>query len=673
MRQRLLAGVTTVNDRGVVDQEARAAEGRQKMERRRMLADDRVAILRALQERGLRIFPVAANAKAPPIRDWQRLATADTALLGLWEDTPDSNAGVSGEGLLIVDADVKNGGPDSFATLDMTHGFPDTFTVGTPTGGFHAYYALPEGHPGVPNSAGTLARGLDIRSKGGYVVSPGSTVPAGTYKITRDLPIAPAPEWLVQRLGEASQAPKERNTAPVADAPDPVLERARQWLRTTASDAGGYALCCALRDRGVSERQAAELLASGEAPAGSWPEAEARLRAQNAFRYAQNAPGAAVALPSDFAVMEPAAVAALPTPVAPIRTALDDFHSTAGLGAGMARQGGAGDGGAATGRKSGPQRLAAFVAQASTDPGYVVKGMFQRRSYALIVGAPGSGKTFLSLDLAHAVASGREWMGKRVRQGAVLYLPFEGAGGMRGRAAALRQHYGTADVPLYFDDAGYNLRDAGGRQALGAAIAQLPTAPVMIVIDTLAHALCGGDENSAQDVSAFNAGVQALIQATGACVVVIHHPGKNAANGARGSSALLGAVDTEMAVADRKITPTKQRDVELGEPVGFQLKTISVGIDADGDIVTSCVVLPNAVAKTPAPTNLKQGSVQHLAYEVLKELRPNNDPVTDAEWKLACAEFLPARRSAWAEVRMRLKRARLIEQNSDGLWMRRME
>lgn len=648
MRQMLLAGVATVNDRGLTDQEARGAEGRQKMERKRMRAADKVDAVKALQARGFKIFPITAGAKAPPlIKDWPRLATDDEALTGLWEDQPDANIGIHCEGLLVIDVDTKNDGHDSLAGLEMQYDLPTTLTARTPTGGRHIIYRLPEGHPGVPNSAGTLGRGLDVRSTRGYIVAVGSKVEAGEYKWEDpSADIEEAPEWLVERLS-TSRVPVEKvdRNVRVPPANHEVYERAQAWLWTTAPDAGGYLLACGLRDRGLNEDQVVTLLMSGEAPAGSWPYEEARLRAKNAFRYAQNAPGASVALPSDFKAMAPEAVAALPVPVA----------------APPQRPRGA------------PQKMLAFAAGGAANAGYVIKGLLQRSSYALVYGAPGSGKTFTVLDMAWHVAAGEEWMGKRVKQGAVLYLPFEGAGGMRGRAAALRQHYGDWDVPLYFDDSGYNLREPAGRQALGEAIAQLPSKPTMIVIDTLAHALCGGDENSAQDVSAFNAGVQALIAHTGACVVVIHHPGKNVANGARGSSALLGAVDTEMCVADRKVTPTKQRDVELGDPIGFQLKTISVGFDADGDIVTSCVVVPNVVAKSPEAEKLKQGSVQHLAYETLKELRPNNDPVTDAEWKAACAEFLPPRNAAWADTRMRLKRARLVVQNDAGLWMRRME
>jgi hypothetical protein len=230
-------------------------------------------------------------------------------------------------------------------------------------------------------------------------------------------------------------------------------------------------------------------------------------------------------------------------------------------------------------------------------------------------------------------------MGRKVHAGPVLYLAYEGQGGLVKRAQALRRKYGQADVPLFIAGATFNLRDKAGRQELGAVIAELPSTPVMIVIDTLSKALSlsGGDENSAQDVGSFNAAVQALIESTGACVMIIHHSGKNKSAGARGSSALLGAIDTELEVDGGRVLSRKQRDIEAGEPIGFKLVPVVVGLDEDGDEVTSCTVESDAVAAGPhgkISGNAKRG------FDVLCDLRPDNSPVADYEWKDRCAEFL---------------------------------
>ena len=66
----------------------------------------------------------------------------------------------------------------------------------------------------------------------------------------------------------------------------------------------------------------------------------------------------------------------------------------------------------------------------------------------------------------------------------------------------------------------------------------------LVIIDTLARSMGAGDENSSQDMGAFIAACDQIRRATGATVLIVHHSGKSSNAGARGSSALLGAVDT---------------------------------------------------------------------------------------------------------------------------------
>jgi hypothetical protein len=251
-------------------------------------------------------------------------------------------------------------------------------------------------------------------------------------------------------------------------------------------------------------------------------------------------------------------------------------------------------------------------------------------------------------------------MDRKVRQGLTLYLAYEGTGGLVKRAQALRQKYGVEDVPLYVTAAAYNLRDATGRQALGTLLATLPEKPTLIVIDTFARALMGGDENSAQDVGAFNNAVQALIESTGACVLILHHTGKDVTRGARGSSALQGAVDTEIAIDGRCLQPTKQRDIEIGAAIGFKLVPVIVGLDDDDDDITSCVV---ESAPVTVDTNGIRLTGNNLAgWETLVRLSNSNEPVSIEEWKDACVEFLGTSnlRKRFYDIKSRLEKLKLI-------------
>lgn len=598
----------------------------------------------ALAARGFKVFPVAAGAKAPPlIAAWPAVAGTSAQMIHAQWIGPcaDANIGIHCAGLLVLDVDVKNGGDATFAVLEDM--LPATLTTRTPSGGRHLFFRLPEGHPGVANSVGKLGPGLDVRSTNGYVVAPGSTVPAGDYTfVDATAPIAAAPDWLVQRCGVFTER-EQREPVTVPDAPAEVLQRAAEWLARhpgavagEGGDAHTYATACKLRDFGVSQAQAVGLLAEwNERCDPPWTLAELEAKARNAYRYAQTGTAGTLAVSvDDFPTVE--------APPEPPRKP-----------------------------RRGPQRLAALAGGVMDAAPYLVKGVLQRRSHAVLYGAPGQGKTFVALDIAYHVASGRDWQGHRVAKGLALYLAFEGVGGISRRGAALMRHYGNDDVPLYVEAADYNLREPAGRKALGDMMAGLPEKPALIVIDTLARAMKGGDENSAQDMGALNDAVGALIEATGACVLVIHHSGKNKASGARGSSALLGAIDTELEVADYAITPTKQRDLEMLDPMGFRLHPILLGTDEDGDDITSCVVMPVKVVPNSAGAKLR-GNMRR-AWDVLCEIRPQNDPVTEEEWKQACEEFLPKTRGALYDIRRRLVRAGLLQVNADCTIQRKLE
>jgi len=596
----------------------------------------------ALAARGFKIFPIKAGKKAPPLwKDWPARATSEVT-----QFPQDANIGIHTVGMIVIDVDAKKGGNDALVYLQMAYDLPETLTTLTPTGGRHLFYTLPAGHGGVPNSVEGLGSGLDIRSTNGYVVGPGSETKDGTYTFQNDLPIAPAPEWLVLKLGTVM--PKTGTPAePVADASDALVDRAREWLRTaprSVKGAGGdqtaYQVACHLRDLGVSEAQAGELMRSdawdhGCGWRGGWLE---QKPIRSAYRYAQNAPGVAAASPDDFPVIDMSA-----EPVAKLNK---NRH--------VAR------------------RLSEFANSETKGPGYLVKGLLQRRSYAELFGAPGAGKTFVALDIAYHVAANVPWMGRKVHPGPVLYLAYEGTGGMVKRAQALRQKYGQEDVPLYVCGAAFSLREPAGRAALGQVLAEMPAKPVLIVIDTFARALMGGDENSAQDVGAFNSAVAALIESTGACVMIIHHSGKNKNAGARGSSALLGAIDTELEVDENKVTASKQRDVEMGEPTGFKLVPVVVGMDEDGDELTSCVVEPDVVksgAHGRIVGNAKRG------FDVLCELRPDNKPIVDREWKDACRGFLGTKSvdQRFYDLKSVLRKKGFIDVDLNGMCTRRLE
>lgn len=262
---------------------------------------------------------------------------------------------------------------------------------------------------------------------------------------------------------------------------------------------------------------------------------------------------------------------------------------------------------------------------------YLVKGMLDVGTMSVVYGPSNSGKTFWTIDLAYHIAIAAPWRGRRVNRTSVLYLAAEGGNGVINRVVALKQEHGVCDVPLAVKRAGLDLlHDQADLQHivdLSAEVkARLPDAPHLIVIDTLSRVMAGGDENSAADMTALIRNVDAIRAITGAHILIVHHTGKDAARGARGHSSLRAATDTEIEIANedgaRAAIVTKQRDHQGGETFAFDLKSITLGQDADGDDVTSCVVVvTDAEEYTAAKKAAKgRGKNQQIIMETFDQM-----------------------------------------------------
>lgn len=227
---------------------------------------------------------------------------------------------------------------------------------------------------------------------------------------------------------------------------------------------------------------------------------------------------------------------------------------------------------------------------------YLVKGWLDQGAASVIYGESNVGKTFLALDLAMHVAAGTAWHGARVSGGHVIYVAGEGGFGIRNRLAAIKiampELAACADGRFTLLPTSLDLHGETDAAALIEAMGQ--TNPVLIVIDTLARAMGAGDENAAKDMGQFVQSVDAIRQATGAHVAVIHHSGKDAAKGARGSGALRAAVDTEIELTKNGqavvAATRKQRDLPCGAEFAYRLVSVDLGQDDDGDAITSAIV-----------------------------------------------------------------------------------
>lgn len=270
-----------------------------------------------------------------------------------------------------------------------------------------------------------------------------------------------------------------------------------------------------------------------------------------------------------------------------------------------------------------------------------VEDLLSDGAASVIYGASNSGKTFFALDLGAHVATGRSWNGKEVERGAVIYIALEGEQGAKNRIKAMKKKELLPDnAPFYLCFSPVNLLDPTHPEEIKRMIEKVAEKAEMsvrlVIIDTLARAMAGGDENAGKDMGAAVKTVDFIRKATMAHISIIHHCGKDAAKGARGHSSLRAAIDTEIEIthppADKYRTATvvKQRDLGIMPPLAFSLEVVEVGTNQRGKLMTSCVVKPEEPCM--AHVKGKPGAPRRFTCEMILELLPQR---TIKEWQEA--------------------------------------
>lgn len=250
---------------------------------------------------------------------------------------------------------------------------------------------------------------------------------------------------------------------------------------------------------------------------------------------------------------------------------------------------------------------------------YLVKGLVNPGEMSVWYGAPGSGKSFAMLHLGYAIAQGRQALGRRVRYAPVLYVACEATSGIARRIRALANEHGVADDFLYIPQS-VDLSDPDSLNVPEIIDAAKAIEAKLVVVDTLARAMQGGDENSSQSMGLIIEALDRIKEATGAHVATVHHSGKNEAAGMRGHSSLLGAADVVVEITGkdgpRVATIAKNKEDSSGDAMGFKLRVVELGTDSDEEAITSCVVDeiegPVNAPKAKKLTDLQEGWLRDI-------------------------------------------------------------
>jgi len=594
----------------------------------------------ALEAKGFRLMPLPAGRKFAPPDGW-----TDPAKAFKWRSTNNVaifTGGFEDGALLVLDLDRKGDvdGVASAEALEKKHGdLPPTLTHATPSGGYHLFFRVPHA---VQSSASKLAPGVDVRSYNAYVVAPSSVIDGKPYTVAHDLDIADAPAWLVELCGkprerDASAEPAEPLTGYAAEV---AVTKARAYLQDEApaaiegegGDATTYAVACRVRDFGVTQDEALQLMEDhwNERCEPPWKGDDLAKKIANAYAYASGAAGNG----------NPAAIFTAVEPSPPTT----DKHATP-------RVSGGDD--VAWRRPMFAIDLCEFENATLPPPRFMVDRIVPAGVVTLLGGHGGAGKSILALSIAAHFAAGQSVFGLPVAGGPALYVSLEDAQdwmlhrlrkvvdtfGLNARAVTsnLRIADGTAAGALMREDGrwGASLTETAAMRELRELVGDAS----LIFIDNASDAF-DGNENARGQVRTFMRTL-ANLGREDAAVVLIAHIDKNAARyGASGNSYSGSSAWHNSARSRLALTPAKHGSdavelrhekssrtapippMRLAWSAGGVLVPAAGGRDAnadDADAVLAAIEAANRAA-VPIPTARTGGYTAQAALMDLPDL-----------------------------------------------------
>ena len=556
-------------------------------------------------EQGIPVFPCNPTTKRPLTQHGFKEATTDAfQIRKWWQQNPRAMIGAptgiaTGWWVLDIDTDEAKGKQGLQSLQSMGHDLSelmDTAVNQTASGGYHVLFKFDAARP-VTNARGSLPPHIDVRGEGGYVIMSGSRLTDGRayewINPPEEIGIEDAPDWLMDAI---------RGQTPPAD----VLDF------NTAGKAGST----------VVERVLA-------AQPGTWHERTRDLVARMVSEGASDDTIRAIAPGfTEAGYTDAQTIAEFMTHA---RTAREKWgHEVKATQPNNLEP---------PKPSSERKRLTILSRSEMRDrepPEYLVDEIITEKSVLAIYGPSGSLKSFAAIDIGMAVAHGLPWHGRDVKQGSVVYVTGEGTSQIGHRLDAWDMANGTEgfDAPFHLIPLGVPISDPTWVSNLIADIEEAGIKPVMVWLDTLARTFGHGDENSQKDMNAYISGVDRLRDHFGAVIGIVHHTGKDADKGLRGSSSLYAAMDTvirtdrkNMALILKNQQPHgKQKDGAEFDDIQLEARSITLSsTDKKGRDITSLAlfasengVQEDAEEGQKQPSARPQGANQQAVMKALK-------------------------------------------------------
>ena len=530
------------------------------------------------------MFPIKPGLKVPAFRgDWRLNGSSDPDQIEAWRDAGyDLAVDCGASGLLVVDLDGEAG----LATAESMD-LPPTYTVQTPRGGKHLYYV------GVgATSVQKLGLKVDTRGTGGYVIWEGPG-----YEPTDERPPMLLPDWIVPALNV--QKDRKVSTGAELDLP-PNITRALSYLsirRPAIEGEGGnehsYQTAAALRDQGISEDRALELMLEdwNERCLPPWEADDLAQIVHNAWAYGQNEEGAQA---FDF---DPLTRFAGIAPSPPSSIPADDPFK--------------------------PWKPSELLLR--PPPEFYFPGIIPKESVGALIAPSDSGKSFFALHLGLTLATGIEGMGRVAGPPRdVLYIPMEGSRDIsHNRLPAWQQRHGVSQELIDHMRVVENFPDVLDGERVAQLIQRQRDAGLnveMLLVDTYGRAMGEADldENKAAEVRRFVRQMERIKRLMGCTVLLVHHTAKDKSNTSAGSYALQAdcdfwmSVETAWEVRAMAVHCGKMKGAARFDPLYFDVQDTANSLTLSGllpseyktltqvDDVFSARVIQAALAKAKA-------------------------------------------------------------------------
>ena len=258
---------------------------------------------------------------------------------------------------------------------------------------------------------------------------------------------------------------------------------------------------------------------------------------------------------------------------------------------------------------------------------WLIDGLVVKKTINMIVGASGDTKSFLALHMGLLLAHKQAFFGLVTdidNEIPVVFNALEGAYGLKNRIEGWCKHNGL-EHPVNFSVLEGNplLNNDASVDEYIEYLKSITFKDGLLFIDTYNQATPGMNENDAGATGQVMANCQKIIRETGATIFLIHHTGKSEDSKYRGSSAIMGSLDTMIGVKRTgdnwfKWTVEKVKDGVLGTSYKYQTKQVDLGVTPKGRVKNTLIIKEGNLTK-PQGQRQSLGTKQQWLYDLIKE------------------------------------------------------